>query len=84
MSFLKRLGGLLAGAFDGAFIAMVYATITETHGTDIAIISAISGGIIGLIFPTLAFIVCIPIAIYLIKYSREHDPRNNPQNRINM
>ena len=84
MTILKRLGGFLVGTFDGAFIAMVYATITETPGTDITIISAIIGGIIGLIFPALAFIVCIPIAIYLIKYSREHDPRNNPKNRINI
>ncbi len=83
MTILKRLGGLMAGAIDGAVIALFYAMTVGLPGESIAWIGAITGGIIGLIFPTLAFIVCIPIAIYFIKHYREHDPRKNPQNRIN-
>ena len=83
MTILKHLGGLLVGAIDGAVIALFYAMTVGLPEESIAWIGAIIGGIIGLIFPTLAFIVCIPIAIYFIKYSIEHDPRNNPKNKIN-
>ena len=78
---MKHLGGLLVGALDGFVIAYIYATVAETAVTPT--VWAIIGGIIGLIFPTLSFIVCIPIAIYFIKHWKDHDPRNNPQNRIN-
>lgn len=81
MKILKRLGGLLVGAIDGAVIAELYAAGANTRADPT--MGAIIGGIIGLIFPTLAFIVCIPIAIYFIKHWKDHDPRNNPQNRIN-
>ena len=63
---MKRIGGLLVGAVDGFFIAYIYATVAET--TVNPTIWAIIGGIIGLIFPMLAFIVCIPIGLYFIKH----------------
>ena len=80
---MKRLGGLLAGALDGAAIAMIYATIAELPTENLAKIGAVIESIIGLIFPSLAFIVCIPIAIYFFKHWQDHDPRKNPKNRIN-
>ena len=83
MTILKHIGGLIVGAIDGAVIAMFYAVTVGLPEESVAGIGASIGGIIGLIFPTLAFIVCIPIAIYFIKHYREHDPRRNPKNKIN-
>jgi len=83
MTILKHIGGLIVGTIDGAVIAMIYATIAELPTENIAKIGAAIGAIIGLIFPTLAFIVCIPIAIYFFKHWQDHDPRKNPKNRIN-
>ena len=79
---MKRIGGLLVGALDGFAIAYIYAEVAEI--TLNPTVWAIIGGIIGLIFPMLAFIICIPIAIFIIKAYIDHDPRKNPRNRINM